>query len=108
MNKIIVYKDEDNEIVVSKDHYHGVVVQVIRYIDTLQQTSSGELMSLVKAQVIATEKVNVHSDMRNQVQQAIQKCQAVVNDLKEKDKKINGLMLDLFSGYRELNEPRKQ
>lgn len=107
MKKVIVYKDNDNEIIVSKDYHHGVVVQVIRYIDALQQTNEGTLTNIVKPQVMFSKQIGI-SQMREEISKVIAEAQAVINDLKEKDQKIYGLLNDLFSAHRDLNEPAEQ
>ena len=113
MKKVILYMDGENEILLSKDHYHGVALQVIRYIDSMQQTPDNLLVNIKTAKVIHQKimKIPENKDMvsfRGDIQKEIAECQAVVNNIKENDQKINGLMNDFFSAHRELNEPAEQ
>lgn len=107
MKKIIhIYKDPDNEIVISKDHYHGVVVQVIRIVDQLQNTNEG-LVSVRRNNVVKTIDVKLSPTFKDEVSKAIEEAKKTIASIKEADERINGLLNDYLSSHKDLNEPEQ-
>lgn len=108
MKQVYVYKDPDNQIVISKDHYHGVVVQVVRLVDQLQRTASGEITQHRTANVVLSQTVKLDDNFKVSVQKAIEVAKNFITSIIKNDESINGLLNDYKSQNRELNEPDKQ
>lgn len=105
--QIFLFKDENNAIVLSKDHYNGVVVQVIRFVDQAFE-HEGQLLHHKTNQVTNQIIVKVSSTMRDEVAKAIVASKQFLADIKLKDDQIDGLINDYLSSHRELNEPDQQ
>jgi len=107
-NQVYLYKDENKSIVLSKDHYHGVVVQVVRFVDQLQPGSNGELYNVKTNNVVFQVLVPITEDFRKLTAEAIKKCEAYIKDMTDKENVINGLLNDYYSSHKDLNEPGQQ
>jgi hypothetical protein len=107
-NQIYLYKDDNKAIVLSKDHYHGVVVQVVRFIDQLQPGPNGELYNVKTNSVVFQVLVPITELFRNQTAEAIKKCEVYLQDMTAKDNEIDGLLNDYYSAHKDLNEPGQQ
>jgi hypothetical protein len=106
--QIYIYKDENNSIVLSKDHYHGVVIQVIRFVDQLVRTQDNLLICHKNHNVVHEVVIKVSPTIREEVAAAIAKSRLVIDEIKNKDNQIDGLINDYHSMHRDLNEPEQQ
>ena len=108
MKKIIVIHDDvDNSIILCKDHYHGIVVQVLRKVDQLVPTFDG-VENIRKVNVVHQEIVKVSSDFRAGVDKAIVGAKAFLEHVLKQDAEINGLLNDYLSSHKDLNESADQ
>lgn len=105
--QIFLLKDENNAIVLSKDNFNGVVIQVVRFVDQAFQ-HEGQMLVHKTNQVVFQLVVAVGSAMRDEVAKAILESKKFLADIKSKDDQIDGLINDYLSSHRELNEPDQQ
>lgn len=105
---VVLFKDEDNEIVLSKDYFNGVVVQVVRLVDQLKNTSEGLVQTRAQNVIFFREAKVTSPNFKADVAAAIEQCRNHLQDIKKKDEEINGLLNDYLSQNRNLNEPAEQ
>ena len=106
--QVNLYKDENNAIILSKDHYHGVVMQVIRFVDQLRIGADNQLVHHKNHNVVNEIIIKVGPTMRDDVAAAFAKSKTFIDEIKTKDNLIDGLLNDYHSSHRDLNEPEQQ
>lgn len=112
MKKIIyIEKSELNAIVIVRDNYKGVVVQVIRFVDQLVPSGdNNKLVNVRNSQVIDTSVVNIKpgSVFKDEVSKAITKSREFLAGIKLQDQEIEGLMANYYSQNKGLNEDEQR
>ena len=109
MQNIYVHKDDIAIIVLSKDHHKGIVVQLAVFVDQLAPNNQNELINHRKLSVISSTTVPVTTpSLKNVVAQEIQKAQALLADIHQSHRTLDGVLTDYKSAYKDINEPEKQ
>lgn len=105
--QILIYQDPDNEIILSKDHYHGIVVQVVRKVDQMVNTNEG-LVNQRTNQVPFSKIVKITTTFKKDIDTAIGEAKYFISQILKQDEEINGMLNDYLSQNRDLNEPANQ
>lgn len=115
MKKIVfIEKDEHNAIAVCKDNFKGIVVQIIRFVDQVVPSGPNNVNTNIRnhsvikqiAVPVANEK-GMNEDFRLCVDKAIKEAREYVAVLHQQDNKIDGLMKDLLSQNKGINEHKE-
>lgn len=105
MKQVFIYKDEDNQILIAKDGFKGVAVQVVRLVDQLRPNHENQLENFRTSHVVNQRVIPLDANFRANVKSAIEVAKEIVEDMKKSDQEIAGLMNDYYSSNREINEP---
>lgn len=104
IDKVYLYKDEKNEIIMSTDGYNSIVIQNIRNVECLGSNSSSELVSTRRQHVILTSIINVDEEnFKSKVKEKVEIHLDFLNAINKKEQKIKGVLNDFLSSYREVN-----
>ena len=106
--RVYLYKDEENEIVLTEDNFTSVVVQLVRKVNTLAPNSSGELVNIRKEWVLLQSVVNTDEEnIRAKVKEKIEITFVELEKIKKKDSIVDGILNDYLSQNQKLNEEPK-
>lgn len=112
MDRVYIYKDDNNAIALFRDSFKGISVQLIRFVNQMQPTGEdGELVAhrrevgIAKYDVLSTDNgVRLSPEkFKAKVSDAIAKAQQELNKVQEGDTMIDGVMNDYLSQNRKAN-----
>lgn len=111
MKKITyIEKDEHNAIVVCRDHFNGVVVQVVRFVDQIQPSGPDNLLTNVRTNHVVKSfevRLKEQETFKDEVQSAIKKAKEYLGEIRRKDQSIDGVLNDLYSQHKALNDNKE-
>lgn len=113
MKKIVyIERDDYNAIVISRDHYHGVAIQVIRFVDQLSPIGPNNELSNIKNQRVVHQilvKIEPGKDtFKDEVYKAVMLAKEKLAEIKIQDRLISGVLNDYSSIRKDLNQDEQR
>lgn len=111
---VYIEKDESNAIVMSKDHYKGLTLQVVRFVDQQVPNDSGELVTHRTMMVVHQENVplsidnqEVYKQFDTLLKESIQRCKQKLADIRKADQKLDEVLSKTLEQHKALNDDER-